>query len=349
MRIAHISLERGWRGGERQTLYLMEGLRARGHDCHLIARNNEAFTAHVSRKGFRVQIIRKPFVIRGGMLSRFDIVHVHETRGLQMAALWKPIHARPIVATRRVDNTPSGNPLTRLMYGQADRLVVISDKIRGVMIDWGMKDEKISVIPDAVDLGTKPSEQSVSKLRERFRSKKVIGCVASLEKRKDHHTLLKAASIVQEKRDDAVFVLIGDGDLRFDLEREASRLGLRNVVFEGYQVDPYSYYRVFDIFVMTSRQEGLGSSILDAFFYRVPVVVTAAGGMPEIVKDGLTGLLAEPGNPLMIAQAILRMLDDMALRGRCVENAHALLMERFTIEHMSESYELVYHDVLSHG
>jgi glycosyltransferase involved in cell wall biosynthesis len=105
---------------------------------------------------------------------------------------------------------------------------------------------------------------------------------------------------------------------------------------------------VFDIFVMTSRQEGLGSSILDAFFYRVPVVVTAAGGMPEIVKDGKTGLLAEVGNPLMVAQAILRMLEDDTLRNGCIEKAHALLMERFTIEHMSKSYELVYHDVLSH-
>jgi glycosyltransferase involved in cell wall biosynthesis len=243
---------------------------------------------------------------------------------------------------------PSGNALTRLMYGQVDRLVVISDKIRVVMGNWGVKDEKISVIPDSVDRDSKPSEHTVTKLRERFRSKKVIGCVASLEKRKDHHTLLKAASIVQGKRDDAVFVLIGDGDLRSELEREASRLRLMNVVFEGYQDDPYSYYRVFDIFVMTSRQEGLGSSILDAFFYRVPVVVTAAGGMPEIVKDGKTGLLAEVGNPLMVAQAILRMLEDDTLRNGCIEKAHALLMERFTIEHMSKSYELVYHDVLSH-
>lgn len=348
MRIAHINLEHGWRGGERQTLYLMEGLRALGHECHLIARNNEVFTERASQRGFPVHIIHKPFLLRGGMLSRFDIVHVHETRGLQIAALWKPIHSRPLVATRRVDNMPSGNALTRLMYGQVDRLVVISDKIRVVMGNWGVKDEKISVIPDSVDRDSKPSEHTVTKLRERFRSKKVIGCVASLEKRKDHHTLLKAASIVQGKRDDAVFVLIGDGDLRSELEREASRLRLMNVVFEGYQDDPYSYYRVFDIFVMTSRQEGLGSSILDAFFYRVPVVVTAAGGMPEIVKDGKTGLLAEVGNPLMVAQAILRMLEDDTLRNGCIEKAHALLMERFTIEHMSKSYELVYHDVLSH-
>jgi len=348
MRIAHINLERGWRGGERQTLYLMEGLRALGHDCHLIARNNEVFTTQVLRRGFSVQVISKPYLIRGGMLSRFDIVHVHETRGLQVAAFWKPVHKRPVVATRRVDNIPSGDILTRLMYGQVNHLVTVSNMIRYHMGNWGVRDEKITVIHDAVDCGTKPSEQMVTKLRERFRSKKVIGCVASLEKRKDHHTLLNAASIVQGKRDDIVFLLIGDGDLRPELEREASRLGLNNVVFEGYQDDPYSYYRVFDLFVMTSKQEGLGSSILDAFFYQVPVVVTAVGGMPEIVRDGITGLLAAPGNPEMIAQAILRMLEDATLRSQCIKNARTLLMEKFTIEHMSQSYELVYRGVLSH-
>lgn len=348
MRIVHINLERGWRGGERQTLYLMEGLRALGHECHLIARRNEAFVAHVTNRGFPIYLIRKPFLLHGGIISSFDIVHVHETRGLQVAAMWKYIHGIPIVATRRVDNTPSDNILTRQLYRQVDRLVVISERIRFVMNSWGIEDEKITLIPDSIDSERKLSEDTVAKLKKRFQSKKVVGCVASLEKRKDHHTLLRAASMVQALRDDVVFVLVGDGELRPELEREASRLGLVNVAFEGYQDDPYPYYQVFDIFVLTSRQEGLGSSILDAFVYRVPVVVTAAGGMPEIVKDGQTGLLAEVGNPYKVSQAIIRMLDDEALRKGCIEKAHVLLMERFTIERMAKSYEHVYQDIHSY-
>jgi glycosyltransferase involved in cell wall biosynthesis len=186
----------------------------------------------------------------------------------------------------------------------------------------------------------------VEKLKKRFGSKKVIGCVASLEKRKDHHTLLKAASVIQRQRDDVVFVLVGAGDLRADLEREASVLGLKNVMFEGYQDDPYSYYKVFDVFVMTSRQEGLGSSILDAFSYRVPVVATAAGGIPEIVKDHETGLLADVGNPDAVALSIMQMLGDEELRKRCTLKAHAFLLERFTVDRMAQFYELMYQDVL---
>jgi L-malate glycosyltransferase len=342
MRLVHINLERAWRGGERQTLYLMEGLRALGHECHLIARSNEMFVNQVIKKGFPVHLIKKPFLLRGNVLSGFDIIHAHETRGIQLAALWKHIHGRPIVATRRVDNPPSGNILTKKMYNKVDNLVVISEKIRSVMIGWGFNDERIKKIPDSIDTDREQSEDSIMKLRERFSSKKVVGCVAALEKRKDHHTLLKAAALVQNERDDVIFVLIGDGELRKDLMAQAEMMNLRNVVFEGYQIDPYSYYRAFDVFVLTSKEEGLGSSILDAFFYHVPVVATAAGGIPELVKNQDTGLLADVGDPFKIAEYILRMLEDKELRRNCTENAYAALMERFTIGAMANAYDMIY-------
>ena len=224
-------------------------------------------------------------------------------------------------------------------------MAAISETISSVMKTWGLDASRIRVIYSAVETQRYVRQDAVEKLKKRFGSKKVVGCVASLEKRKDHHTLLKAASLIQRQRNDVVFVLVGAGDLRADLEREVSLLGLKNVMFEGYQDDPYSYYQVFDVFVMTSRQEGLGSSILDAFSYRVPVVATAAGGIPEIIKDHETGLLADIGSPAMVAVSILRMLDE-TLRISCIERAYAFLMERFTVDRMAQSYEQMYQDVL---
>jgi L-malate glycosyltransferase len=346
MRVMHINLERNWRGGERQTLYLMEGLRELGHESQLIARPNEMFIDQVSKKGFPVHIINRPFLIRGKLLSGFDIIHAHETRGIQLATLWKHIHARPVIATRRVDNPPSGNFLTRLMYSRLDSLVVISQKISSVMVKWGIGDGKLDVIPDAIDTKRLLSDDSVKKLKERFRAKKVVGCVAALEKRKDHSTLLRAASIVQDKRDDVIFLLLGDGILKEELTAQAEEMRLRNVVFEGHQQDLYPYFPVFDVFVLTSKEEGLGSSILDAFFYHVPVVATAAGGIPELVRDRHTGLLAHVGNPHMVAEHILMMLEDEALRKRCTENAYAALAGRFTIDAMAKSYDEIYRRLL---
>jgi glycosyltransferase involved in cell wall biosynthesis len=167
-----------------------------------------------------------------------------------------------------------------------------------------------------------------------------------LEKRKDHDTLLEAAAILQREREDVFFVLVGDGDLRGMLEKKAMMLGLRNVVFEGYQDDPYPYYGVFDLFVMTSQEEGLGSSILDAFRYRVPVVATAAGGIPDLVKDEETGLLARTRNPQDVACRILKMLDNDSLRLKCTNNAYALLEQRFTIETMAHLHVGLYQEVV---
>jgi len=97
---------------------------------------------------------------------------------------------------------------------------------------------------------------------------------------------------------------------------------------------------------MTSKDEGLGSSILDAFRYHVPVVATAAGGIPEIVTDGETGLLAQVGNPHSVARCIMRMLEDEDLRQRCMEKSYDLLKKQFTVEKMVCAYENLYREVM---
>lgn len=345
MRIVHINLERSWRGGERQVLYLMEGLRRLGHESHLMARRNEEFISRVTGSGFPVHVVAKPFLLHGTLLSGFDVVHAHETRGLQVAAAWKTLNRLPLVYTRRVDNPPSGNPLTRFIYARIDRMGVISSAIGTVMTSWGFDPSRIRIIPSAVETGRALPAGDVSALKRRFRGRKVVGCVASLERRKDHLTLLRTASIIQGRRDDVTFVLVGDGELKGDLQAEAARLGLVNVIFEGYRDDPYPYYGVFDIFVMTSRQEGLGSAILDAFVHHVPVVATAAGGIPEIVRHEDTGLLVEAGNESQIADAIDRMLADDGLRQRCAGRARDLLDSGYSIHAMAASYEEAYREL----
>ncbi len=346
MRIVHVNLEKNWRGGERQVLYLMEGLRDIGHECTLVARSGKPLAERARKCGFPVRGVTVPFLLRGAALKGHDIVHVHETRGLQVASLWKPVHQTPIVFTRRVDNPPSANPLTRFFYASVSRMAVISRAIAGVMGNWGFDPSLIRVIPSAVRISPQRDARAVADLRARFRGKKVIGCVATLEPRKDHRTLLKAVGIVQEARKDVLFILLGDGALRKGLEAQARAGGLGNVVFEGFKDDPYPYYEVFDLFVITSRQEGLGSSILDAFAYGVPVVATAAGGIPDIVRNGETGLLAGVGDAHGVASAILRMLEDDALRMHCVRRAMELVSEKFSIGSMARSYDALYREIV---
>jgi L-malate glycosyltransferase len=344
MRVVHINLERNWRGGERQTLYLMQGLKALNHESVLIARSNNEFVSRVQQAGFPVVLWKKPFFFHGRDLCGFDIIHAHETRGLQLAALWKTSHRSPLVYTRRVDNPPKHPVIDRIKYSSIDGLVAISSKISLVMTQWGVDPSRIRIIHSSIPLRQELDARKVEDLRRRFSSRKVVGCVASLDKRKDHNTLLEAAAILKHYRDDILFVLVGDGDLRDELEKKAQMLGL-NVIFEGYQKDPYPYFGVFDLFVMTSKEEGLCSSILDAFRYRVPVVATAAGGIPDIVKDGETGLLAQARNPRDVACCILRMLYDVGLRRKCTDKAYTMLEQQFTVETMAREYVSLYQEI----
>ena len=346
MKIVHINLERGWYGGERQTYYLMQGLRNLGHTSVAIARKDDLFAQRVSKDGFAVSAVRKPYFIHGHLLCNCDVIHAHEARGLQLAVLWKIFHKCPIIYTRRVDYYPGRHFITRLKYREIDRLVAISSTIQSMMIQWGVPSDKIRLIHSSVFFQKDSPSNTTEELRQRFQGKKVIGCIASLVRHKDHYTLLQAADIIRRYRDDVIFLLIGEGVLRGELERKVMDLGLKNILFEGYQDNPYQYFPIFDIFTLSSREEGLGSSILDAFLYRVPVVATAAGGIPDLIKDGETGVLVPIENPHLLAQGLLRILDDVTLRTRCIEKAYALLQQEFTVEVMSRSYEALYREVI---
>ena len=347
MRILHINLERGWRGGERQTLYLMEGLRDLGYENHLLTRKNNLFIQRAIEYGFSPKTIKKPFLLHGLFLRHFDIIQLHEVRGLQFAAFWKFLHGKPLVFTRRVDNMPSNHFFTRFKYKRVDHLIAISGKIKSVMVEWGFDPGRILVIPSAVSLVSKAQLTKVHKLKKRFSGRKIVGCVAALEDRKDHFTLLDAATLVNRQRSDVVFVLLGEGVLREKLEAKAKELSLNNVVFEGYQNDPHSYYPIFDVFLITSKSEGLGSAILDAFFYRIPVVATATGGIPDLVVNEQTGLLSPVGSAHKVAQDVLRMLDNQDLRKSCISQAYSLVKRDFCIPVMAGSYDKVYRRLTS--
>jgi L-malate glycosyltransferase len=342
MKILHINLERGFRGGERQTLYLMEGLRDLGHENVLMARDNESFVRRVLDKNFPVKVIRKPFFLWGPYLKKFDIIQAHEVRGLQLAAFWKSFHCRPLIYTRRVLFVPSRNPMTVYKYKKIDYLVANSFSSMNVMQKWGIDPSLMGVVHSVIRMDSNADSSRVAALKRRFSGHKVIGCVASLESEKDHLTLIKAASLIKKEYSKVVFLIIGDGSLRSMLEQSARDMRLDNVIFEGFQDDPYPYYDVFDVFVLTSSEESFSNAILDAFLYRVPVVATNAQGNAELITDGQTGSLVPVGEPVSLASNILKMLEDEDLRDRCSTNAYHYLEGNFTVPIMAKAYEKIY-------
>jgi glycosyltransferase involved in cell wall biosynthesis len=172
----------------------------------------------------------------------------------------------------------------------------------------------------------------------------VIGAVGRLEHQKGFDVLVRAMADV----DGASLVLVGDGSERARLEDLARRVGVADrFVVTGWQDDPRGYLPSFDVFAFPSRFEGFPLAVLEALLARSAVVAADVGSTAEAVIDGDTGLLVPPEDPAALATAIRRLLEDGELRRRLGENGRRLVLERFTADHMTRSFESLYDELLS--
>jgi glycosyltransferase involved in cell wall biosynthesis len=143
----------------------------------------------------------------------------------------------------------------------------------------------------------------------------VVGSVANFKAAKDHATLLRAAALVHRTAPKVRFVLVGQGPLEADTRRLAAELGLHEAVaFAGFRTDVQRLVGAFDVFTLASAYEGLPIALIEAMALGCPAVVTRVGGTPEVVDDGVQGLLVPPRDPAALAGGLLRLLGDHDLR-----------------------------------
>ncbi len=332
LRVLMVDSETSWRGGQAQVRLLMSGLVERGVAVTLAApADGELF-----RRSEDLAIARRPFSpgMSGTMRLRralasgdFDLVHSHAARAHgAVAAAGVGLSPRPWhVVSRRVDFAVARGIVGAWKYRRgADVYLAISEGVRRVLLSGGVAPERVRVVASGIDLGKfdrlTPRDHVRAQLGLDARTF-AVGNVAALAPHKAQSDLLRAAARVLAKRSDVRVFMVGEGALRAELEALARALGIsEHVVFTGFRADALDLLRAFDIFVMSSYLEGLGTSIMDAQALGVPVVATRTGGIPELVEDGVTGLLVPPRDPESLAAAILRFLDDAGLRGAC---AHA--------------------------
>lgn len=351
MRILQLNFERGWRGGERQTLLCMRQFRAAGHHAALLARRGEPLARAARDDGFEVYEAGNVLSLCRHLLGTgrgFDVLHAQTANTLTWLALLKPLLRRPVVFTRRtafpVPQSRQGK--THWKWRRADLLVAISEAAAAEPRRLGLP---VEVIPSAIE--AKPFDMDHARgFSERFGlpGRKVIATVAALTREKDPCTLVRAVHALSQLRDDFVFLHLGaGGDAEQPARDLAARLGIQDrYVFAGFHRGVEDIYRLMDVFVLASAHEALGSSVLDAFLYSVPVVSTNAGGLAEVLADG-RGLLCEVGDHLALAQAMGRILDDAPLRNSMVQKAHAFVVERHDPRRMAHRYLDAYQAALT--
>ncbi len=210
--------------------------------------------------------------------------------------------------------------------------ICVSEAIRKILNSSLNQPEKSVCIHSSIDL-SRFTEMTKNRrvLRDELGLKDtdiLIGNTSALAPHKDHFTFIRTAALLIEKHTAMRFVIIGDGPMRNEVQSEIDRNGLADIIFlAGFRTNVPELLPGLDIFLMTSKTEGLGTSILDAFAAGIPVVSTRAGGIPELVEDGLTGLLADVGDHESLAQAVERLLNDQNLRNSIVKAAGAFVAE----------------------
>jgi len=360
----HIDTARTWRGGQNQVLLTVNGLRGIGQRAALVAHPDGELR---QRADEGLELV--PIAPRSEMdlsaawrLARVikrlqpDVVHAHDPHGVAMASLalslcgprpTKPSDpgVRAFVASRRVDFHLQGNAFSKWKYRRVDCFIAASEAIRRVLLSDGVPPDQVVTVHEGIDLEHVVSTPPVN-VHEAFwlpHHAPVVGNVAALVPHKGQRHLIEAAHLVVQEVPDARFVILGEGELREHLERQTRDYHLeKHVLLPGFRTDVLGCIKGFDLFVMSSVTEGLGTSLLDAMACSKATVATRAGGIPEVVDEGVTGLLVEPRDHHAMARAIVRLLKDAEERRRMGEAGLSRLRERFTLERMIAGTAAVY-------
>lgn len=360
MHTLHFDTERFWRGGQRQLLLLLEGLARRGVSATLAAPQRASLFDRVRRAGFAVVPLAArndadPFAVfrLAGLLrrERFDVIHCHTGRSHAIARLARPLvpaNFRPrLVVSRRVA-FESTSLLTRWKFAGVDRVLAVSEAVKQRLIVAGIDPARIALVRDGIPAAEAAADSAE---RERVRhqlhlspANRLVLHIGHLGAEKGQSDLIAAAVPIHAAVPDARVVIVGGGKLRASLEREASAAGEARVLFAGFWPPESigSLLAAAEVFVLPSRQEGLGSILLDAMSAGVPVVATSTGGIPEIVRDGDTGLLVPPASPAALAKAVIRLLKDPALAGRIAAAGRTFVREQGGADRMVEETLAVY-------
>jgi glycosyltransferase involved in cell wall biosynthesis len=340
--IAHVNTARGYRGGERQTELLIQGLKSRGVRQVLIARRGGALAPRVRDLTIEVR------EVSGGPLSvafasgGAALLHLHEGRSVYGAYLRSLASGTPYVITRRVDNPIGRHWLAHRAYRRARAVAAVAPQIADIVRAY---DPAIPArVIHSASTGFVVNAAKAAAIRTQFAGKFIVGHVGALDNaQKNQELIIRVARELERSHPALQFVLVGGGDDEAMLKAAAQ--GLANVTFTGFVQNVGDYLAAFDLFILPSNREGIGGILFDAMEQGLAVIVSAVGGLPDIVHHGENGLVIEPARPDQLRDAILDLVGApqrrrvMGARGREVA-------QDFTAEAMCRKYVELYESVL---
>lgn len=361
----HVNDQKGWRGGEQQMLYLAAGLRRRGVRTAVVVQPGSPTVRRAREAGLSVYEMRMhgeadlAAAFRLARITRrggFNVLHSH-TAHAHMLLLWAVrlwLAPARVIAHRRIEF-----PVGRRAFGLGafkyrfgvDAYVAIANRVKETLVEAGVAEWRVFVVRSATDparfTGLKPRpglRRELGVPEDAF----VIGNIAALVGHKDHGTLLRAARIVRDEIPSTCLVLVGPGPLRQSILEKAEALHMTDrLVMTGFRADVPDLIRIFDVFALSSSEEGICSTLLDVAVSGCPIVATNAGGVREAILPEETGVVVPVRSPRALAQGILRLAREQGLARRLIARGRARALNYFTVDLMTERTLEVYRQALA--
>ena len=359
MKVLHLNSEKTWRGGEQQMAYLAnevhhEGVKnffafpAQNEKLIQFCKNQNYVTKLLSFGGLQVlATIQLVFWLRK---NKMDLIHTHTAKAHTVAVWANILGAKTKVVVSKRTDFKVKSPY-KFHHKSVKAILCVSKKIEEITRE-GMHHKKkdlVTTVHSGIDIQRFEKEQiSLKDEYEIAEDKILIGNCSAIADHKDYQTFVDTAQILNEKAPEKFhFIIIGTGPDEAKIKKYVELKMLKNkFTFTGFINDLDQKLKSLDLFLMTSKEEGLGTSLLDAMICEIPIVSTNAGGIPEIVIHENTGLLGGVKQSKALCDLVLRMVDDEHLKKNLVAHAKKLVKEEYSKTHTAQKTLKIYHQVI---
>jgi len=377
IRVLHIITNLPIGGAQDNTLITVERLNRSRYDVSLIAANDGEWVTRAKQiKNLQlifVDALTRPIHIFNDMIAfykiyqiikknKYDIVHTHSSKPGFLGRIAAVLAGVPIII-HTIHGFPFNDfmhPVVRWFFIFIERfLSYLSDKLITVSrlnLQHALKlklatSQKLINIYSGIDFSKFNKKIDVTKKRHDLNipnNTKVVGLIGRLSYQKGPEYFIQAAQLILQKEDNVLFLLIGDGKLREKCVKLAARLGISSQIkILGFRDDIPELLQVLDIYVLSSRWEGLGRSLTEALYLAKPTVATSVDGVPELVQNKKTGILVPPANPQALAEGVLYLLNDLDKGKKMAHNAKKLVEENFSADKMVSEIDELYQTLIS--
>lgn len=365
-KVLHIIPQLSIGGRERVVYHLIEGLDRSYFSPYLLSLKksiprSEYFPLNdfpvtflgKRERGVDLSLIQKikKFIVK----NEIDIVHTHNPGGFLYGALASKL-ARTLVTV----NTEHGYSYSisrkkrfveDFLRNRIDMTIAVSQELRKDLCSRSfIRPEKIVVIHNGIDTykfhTTCVPEDLINEIKKN--GKTIVGVIGRLDPIKGHENLLKAFCICLNHNRNIRLIIVGDGPLRCQLKKIADSLCINDeVVFMGNRVDMPQILSVMDIFVLPSLYEGLSITLLEAMAAGKAIIATSVGGNPEVIEDGVTGILTPPNSPPLLARRILELINDPDKREQLGRSARSKADKCFSKDKFVQNIQALYFNCLN--